>query len=295
MIIAVSGANGSIGKELTPFLESLGHTILKISSSNVGGIKHTFSYIDLKDNRIPYNVDLFIHLASINADLTEDQIKDEVQITEDILFSLPYLECSNLIFFSTCKVYGDNSFDFNIFDESSPLNPICSYGKAKQLCENLIFSQSSLGKFNSLILRLPPFLNKSKSSNVGKLINLSKTRIPIPSIAQGNNNQRSFICFDNIKIVLAHIIENINIIENNEVYNLSDEGLISLNDLLRIAGAKRVYSLPNFFGKFLISLPVIKNTIVKLYGNFALDNSKLKAEMKIKLKTTSELLPIIIK
>ena len=142
MIIAVTGANGSIGKELIPFLENLGHQVLIISSSTSDSEDNIFSYLDLQNKQIPFKADILMHLASINSNLEENQIDDEIDITKKILSALPSLQCKQIIFFSTSKVYGDNSFDMNYFEESSPLKPKCYYGKAKKICEELIFLES---------------------------------------------------------------------------------------------------------------------------------------------------------
>ena len=293
MIIAVTGANGLIGRELVPFLKNLGHQVLIIASSHSSNFaKNVFSYSDLLDNKISYKVDLFIHLASINSKLTAKQIKDEIHITETVLSGLPLLNCKNLIFFSTSKVYGDNSLDLNYFKESSPLNPICYYGQAKRMCEDLIRKKSLNSDLNALIFRMPPVLNKSEASNIGKLINLSKTGIPIISIAQGNFNQRSFISLNNIRVVIKSILANPKVFQTNETYNLSDDRAISLNELLSISGGKKIYSLPAFLGKFLLYVPFVNSILVKLFGNFVLDNSKLKSEMGVKLKSTAQLLKI---
>ena len=288
MIIAVTGASGSIGKELVPFLKDLGHQVLLISSSISIFEDSIFSYSDLQNKKIPFKVDIFLHLASINSNLKENQVHDEIDITKKILSALPSLQCRQIIFFSTSKVYGDNSFDINCFAESSPLKPSCHYGKAKKICEELISSESQADRLNTLILRMPPFLNQSNTSNIGKLINLSKRGIPILSIAQGNFNNRSFISFNNIKIVIDYVLQNTKIIEKNEIYNLTDDSPISINHLLSLSGSKRIYSLPMIAGKFLFHIPILKNILVKLYGNFVLDNSKLKLDMGVKLKTTAQ-------
>ena len=138
MIIALTGSSGSIGKELVPFLKDLGHDVIKITSSSQPNGADKFSYFELQNNLISIEVDLFIHLASLNADLNEKDIEQEVGLTEQVLSALPALKCRRLIFFSTSKVYGDNHLEANIFNEKSFLNPQCSYGKAKRLCEELI-------------------------------------------------------------------------------------------------------------------------------------------------------------
>ena len=87
-----------------------------------------------------------------------------------------------------------------IFDEKSPLNPLCSYGKAKKLCEELIQLESPHLGIYPTIFRLPPVLNQSYDSGLGKLIRLSRFRIPIPILYQGFVNQRSFLSFNNFLI-----------------------------------------------------------------------------------------------
>ena len=52
MIIAVTGPSGSIGRELIPFLESLGHNVLKVSSSIVSDGELNFSFDQLKNKSI---------------------------------------------------------------------------------------------------------------------------------------------------------------------------------------------------------------------------------------------------
>ncbi len=121
MIIAVSGATGSIGKELVPYLETLNHLVLRVSSSIQSDGKKNFSYSDLTNNNITFQVDLFIHLATMNNSIDEGCIDREVKLASEILFSLPNIGCKKLIFFSTSKVYGDNSFLQNIFNENSQL------------------------------------------------------------------------------------------------------------------------------------------------------------------------------
>ena len=287
MNIAVTGASGSIGKELVPFIVNLGHKVFTISSSVTGNGKSIFSYEDLKCKDLDISIDIFIHLASLNSSLDLDSAEQEARLTRDILESLPSLDCSKLIFFSSGKVYGDNSKSKVIYDESSSLQPICSYGKAKKICEDLIFTTSD-NLFNAIVLRLPPVLNQSHSSNVGKLIKLSRLGIPIPIFQDGLSNQRSFISFNNIKAVIEHLLNNPAFIDENKIYNLSDNHFISLSGLLKSSGKGLIFTLPKLFSNLMLRIPFLQGIFIKLYGNFVLDNTKIKLEMGVKLKSTSE-------
>ena len=295
MIIALTGASGSIGRELTPFLISLGFRVIIISSSSPSNGESIFSYNDLKSNNIPLKVHLVIHLASNNSNLNDDKISNELQLTNTILKSMPDLQCNNLIFFSTAKVYGDNSEEKNVFDEESPLNPSCAYSKAKKLCEEQVIIESDKENYNSVILRLPPVLNQSQSSNLGKLISLAQKGIPLIALAQGASNKRSFISMNNIKTIIEALLKTKGANPRAEIYNLADDEYISLNKLLGFKNQKRIFTLPKFISRPIFKIPFLNNILLKLYGNFMLDNKKLKSHLNVKLATTIESVSIIYK
>ena len=295
MIIAVTGASGSIGKELIPFLSSLGFKIITISSSLPADGKSIFSYDDLINNKINLKIYFVIHLASNNSNLDDGKISNELNITNSILQAMPNLQCKNLIFFSTAKVYGDNSEEQYVFDEQSPLNPSCPYSKAKKLCEDQVITQSERRNYNSVILRLPPVLNQSQSSNLGKLMNFAQKGFPLISLAHGASNKRSFISMNNINTAIEALLKRKEPIAKYEIYNLADNQYISLNHLLEFHNKKNIYILPRIVSNFIINIPFLKHILLKLYGNFMVDNKKLQSNMNVKLTTTDESLSIIYK
>ena len=295
MIIALTGASGSIGRELQPFLISLGFKVITISSSSPSNGESLFSYNDLKNNNIYLTIHLVIHLASNNSDLDAGKISNELQLTKAILKAMPNLQCSNLIFFSTAKVYGDNSKEQYVFDEKSPLNPCCAYSKAKKLCEEQVIIESDKENYRSVILRLPPVLNQSQSSNLGKLLSFAQKGFPLISLAQGISNKRSFISMNNIKTTIEALLKIKKPNSGTEIYNLADDEYISLNNLLGFKNQKRIYTLPKFISRLIFNIPILNNILLKLYGNFMLDNKKLKSHMNVKLATTIESVSMIYK
>tara|TARA_B110000438_G_C15796040_1_gene642891 strand:+ start:1342 stop:2247 length:906 start_codon:yes stop_codon:yes gene_type:complete len=301
MIIAVSGASSSIAKELIAFLESLNHKIIRISSSIPRDGKLFFSFEDLRKNTINCSVDIFFHLASLNTSLNENNINEEVELTETTLAAMHSLNCKKLIFFSTSKIYGANTWSETIlFTEDSILQPICAYGKAKQLCEELITAKSSELKINAMILRLPPFISQSSSSSLARLLKFIKKGIPIPSLNHGELNARSFISINNIQNLIIAILAHKDFTRISNTYNLADEKAISLNKLLKTYGSifykrKLIFTLPRSISSFLVQLPYMQNFLLRLYGNSAIDNSKLKKDLGVKLETTSASLSIIYK
>ena len=289
MIIAVTGSNGAIAKKLIPFLENCGHEIIKISTSLTPNSQSTFSYREFQSQNILKKVDLFIHLASFNSNLKKDSMEEEVDLTRIVLDSMPAMHCSKLIFFSSCKVYGDNDTTLVSYDETHPANPVCIYGKAKLECESLIADQAN-SNLSSIIFRLPPVLNESNGSNLAKLMMFARKKNPILSFAEGETNQRSFISFNNIELVMKYILDNPSFIQDSQVFNLADDSSISLHDLLRALSGKDIYIAPKMISRLVFRAPFLKHFLLKLYGNFVIDNSKLQNEMDVKLASTRQLL-----
>jgi len=287
MNIALTGATGSIGKDLKPFLESLGYSIISISSSLPANGQSIFSYTDLVTKKISCKVDAFIHLASLNSNLEKKDIDNEVELTRAILNAMQGLDCPKLIFFSTAKIYGDNSFSNICFSESSVVNPACPYSEAKKICEDLIISKSVELDLDSTILRLPPVLGQADASNLGKLIRLAKSGAYIPTFSCGNTNARSFVSFANIKAVIKILIEAQHPSMHN-IYNLADDHHISLNSLLRIYGDQRIIILPNLVEKLIFKISFLQGILLKLYGSFVIENNKLKNDLGVKLYSSQE-------
>ena len=289
MIIAVTRSNGAIAKKLIPFLENCGHEIIKISTSLTPNSQSTFSYQALQSQNILKKVDLFLHLASFNSNLRKDTMEEEVNLTRIVLTSMPAMQCSKLIFFSSCKVYGDNDTTLVSYDETHLANPVCMYGKAKLECESLIADQAN-SNLSSIIFRLPPVLNESNGSNLAKLMMFARKKNPILSFAEGETNQRSFISFNNIELVMKYILDNPSFIQDSQVFNLADDSSISLHDLLRALSGKDIYIAPKMISRLVFRAPFLKQFLLKLYGNFVIDNSKLQNEMDVKLASTRQLL-----
>ena len=285
MNIALTGSSGLLGSKLLFDLQNMGHEVLCISSSKSSPKDNIFLYQELKSEKFNFNADFIFHLASINSNLTESEIHQEVNLLRKVTSSMETLNCKNIIFFSSIKVYGENSFDFTIIDESFAQNPECFYVKAKAKCERLLRELSHEMKFNYLIFRMPPVLINHPKSNLGKLFQLVEKGVPIPSFQVGDINQRSFLSYDLLSYTLKVILKN-GIISSNQTYNLSNSEPISTNNLLRRFGQSinrkpRIIYLPNFLFKAMIKINRLQLILCRLFGNFHLSNAKLKKEFKL--------------
>ena len=285
MNIALTGSSGLLGSKLLLDLQKMGHEVLCISSSKSSPKDNIFLYEELRSKKFDFNADFVMHLASINSNLTESEIYQEVDLLREVTSSMETLNCKNIIFFSTIKVYGENSFDFTLIDESFSQTPECFYGIAKAKCERLLKELSLEMKFNYLIFRMPPVLINHPKSNLGKLFQLVEKGIPIPSFQVGDTNKRSFLSYDLFAYILKAIL-NKGSIASSQTFNLSDSETISTNDLLKRFGNSinkkpRIVYLPNFLFRAMIKINRLQLILCRLFGNFHLSNEKLKKEFKI--------------
>ena len=92
---------------------------------------------------------------------------------------------------------------------------------------------------------------------------------------------------------MSFITKDISFIKQHEIYNISDDGFISVNDLVKIHKRNFLIVFPDFLFNFCIKISFLKKPLKKLFGNFALDNSKLKSEMDVTLTSTKDALSSI--
>ena len=286
MNIALTGSSGLIGSRLLHDLKKMDHTVSCISSSQSSPKDNIYSYEDMDAGNILLSIDCIVHLASINSEMHESDIAAETAITERIVEGMKTMGCKKIIFFSTAKVYGDNSFQNIIFSESNSLAPSCPYSNAKMLCENIISSSSNIISFNYLIFRMPPVLIDSPKSNLGKLFQVVEKGIPIPSFRVGDLNKRSFLSYKFLVKILNHTLQDDSHF-SNETLNLSDPNTISTNKLLRnfassIKKQVLIIYFPNFLFKAMLRVDKLQSILCRLFGNFQLSNARLLNKFNLK-------------
>ena len=280
MNIALTGSSGSIGSLLSKDFKKVGHKVLRISSSKSMQHQSIFSYEEVMLGKIDIKADFIIHLASANSSLTAFQIDEEVNLAKKVLKSMDMLDCKNIIFFSSAKVYGENSSPNKLFTEESFLEPKSSYGEAKRDCENFFIDMASIKNFRYVILRLPPLLIDNPSSNIGKFFYFIKRGLPIPSFLRGNENQKSFLTYENLFTSLELIL-NKNEKINNGIFNLADPVSISTNSLLSKIGGivgnePKIVYLPEFIFNLMMRVNVLQSILNRVYGNFNISSEKFK-------------------
>ena len=280
MNIAVTGSSGLIGSFLLKDLKKAGHNVLCISSSKSKHHENIYTYEEILSGKANMKADFLIHLASINSNLDEFQIEEELNLSKKVFQSMCALDCKKIIFFSSIKVYGENSFAQKEYTEESLLEPESYYGKAKKKCENFFIDKAFDENFSYIILRLSPLIMEHPNSNIGKFFYFIRKGLPLPSFQKGNHNKRSFLSYENL-IKSLFLILNKKISLRNEIFNLADPILISTHSLIDkigcIVGRKpKIINLPNFLFNLMMRVNRLQSALVRLYGNFSISSKKFK-------------------
>ena len=280
MNIAVTGSSGLIGSFLLKDLKKAGHNVLCISSSKSKHHENIYTYEEILSGKANMKADFLIHLASINSNLDEFQIEEELNLSKKVFQSMCALDCKKIIFFSSIKVYGENSFAQKEYTEESLLEPESYYGKAKKKCENFFIDKAFDENFSYIILRLSPLIMEHPNSNIGKFFYFIRKGLPLPSFRKGNHNKRSFLSYENL-IKSLFLILNKKISLRNEIFNLADPILISTHSLIDkigcIVGRKpKIINLPNFLFNLMMRVNRLQSALVRLYGNFSISSKKFK-------------------
>jgi|TARA_B110001452_G_C15237359_1_gene428393 UDP-glucose 4-epimerase len=286
MNIALTGSSGLIGSRLLVDLKNLNYNFFCISSSQSIPEKNIYSYEDMLLGKVSQTIDCIIHLASLNSSISEVDIPLEIEITKNVIRGMSIMGCKKIIFFSTSKVYGDNSFADELFSEISPLNPSCSYSKAKVECENLISKTANNMNYSFLIFRVSPVLINDPSSTIGKLFKFIENGMPIPSFKAGDSNLRSFASYEFIYSVIAEALTAEPHVYNS-TFNISNIQAISTNELFRMMALTmkknaRIIYLPNFIFKAMIKVNRLQLILCRLFGNFNMSNTKLLENFDLK-------------
>ncbi|PIP88839.1 MAG: hypothetical protein COV38_03190 [Bdellovibrionales bacterium CG11_big_fil_rev_8_21_14_0_20_38_13] len=250
MRILLTGGTGFIAKDLIDMGLFRGHDILASTRS-------TDWNSDLG------SFDCVIHLAGKAHDKDAQWRHFEesnIELTFKIINNLKkFSPMALLIFFSTSKVYGEESYD-RPFNEADQLNYQSDYGKSKALCEKAIIES----ELRYIILRPTLVVGGSPKGNLGLVKKAADLGLPFP---RNINNNRSLCSSKYIFRILGKIFENK--IPENQIYNLSERTNSSV-EIFREFGACRFINYPKFI------LHLIPDKLKrKIFGNFEIDGSKI--------------------
>ena len=285
MKIALSGASGSIGTLLKKYLAKK-H---KISTTSFRKESEHIKKLDLRN-------DVFIHLASLNANLiSENDRLLELDIAKRAFKYCKKNKIGSLIFFSTSQVYGTRSINDEPFKETDPSPCTSIYSIAKLDCEVYLTQECKKNNINLIILRSCPFIDLESNSKIALLGKLAKNFKLSIEFSKASTNIRSFLTKKNLFLIIDGVL---NLIENSnspifEILNIGDKNLISTNEIVNvISKAHSVKPLrvgvPKIFEIIASKMPIINNLYRNLTSNHAVDINRAEKILGIKILHTKQ-------
>ena len=283
MNIVLSGFSGSIGK-----------TII----SSFVSTEYNFFLYNMRNDRLEFehdleNFDVFIHLASLNANLqNQSHFQEELNLSKKALSFCIKRKIKHIIFFSTSQIYSKKNSINGSIDEAAKIQPENIYAIAKLECEEFLLEACKQYDIGLTILRLPPFVDLNSSTKVSKLIKFSSRLRIFPIFEEANKNRKSFLTKKNLISVVDKALSRVQDNSDNLlVFNVADKKSISTNDLVKAFHKKMeirvVYiRMPKFIEIFVSKIPIIKKIYFNLTNNFSLNVSRFEKRYNCSLLET---------
>lgn len=259
MKVLVPGGLGFIGSHTVVELQNKGFKVVIIDNlsnssieivdaiTSITGIKPEFHNLDLKDKLqvisfFKNNPDIIgtIHFAASKA--VGESVENPLMYYENNINALVYLlqeinklEQQNLIFSSSCTVYGQA--DKMPIDESAPIKVAMSpYGNTKQIGEEIITDLSNTSNLNAILLRYFNPVGAHESGKIGELpIGIPQNLIPfITQTAIGLRQKLSVYGNDYPTADGTCIRDYLHVVDLAKAHVIALERLIEKNNLSKV-------------------------------------------------------------
>ena len=285
MKIAVTGANGFVGNNLSNYLTQKGIQISRVQRKkrlNTIFIPNCNRATDWSEALT--DVETVIHCASIvhnkRVDNFESFYKVNVQGTESLVSQAAKAGVKNIIFISTIKVNGENSSLLNPFGDNSEVNPHDYYSISKLFAENSIKFISKIEGINYVIIRPGLIYGPGVRANFYNLIKLVDSGLPLPF--KGVKNMRSLLFIDNLGEFIYQLIKKSYF--KNQIFVLSDSTPLSLSELinliyLQLDKKSRNFYFPLKILKFILNISGKKDLSSRLLGSLVIDSSSAREDL----------------
>lgn len=255
--ILVTGCAGFIGSNLTEFLLNRGYRVIgidnfnsyyspKIKHYNLKGFKDNPNFLLLSQDLTNYDfvknlfektkIDAVIHLAAY-AGVTFSfekpllYVKNNEEVTANLLEMCAHHSVSNFIFASTSSVYGNNPTPF--VESMSSDFPLAPYPASKKASEVMSYVYSKTYDINVAILRLfnPLGLRIRPDLALTKLVRSAIFGDEFPQYQDLNSTGRDYCDLDNIMISIHYLLQNP---VKYEIFNLGNSSPTTLGGLVEV-------------------------------------------------------------
>lgn len=293
MNIAVTGANGFVGRHLVTYLgmNKINTTAISRSTNEDNlNIKYQKTPSDITSpsqwDEITIDNDIIIHClgrAHITRETEKNPLKTFETVNTKATIALAQSCIKNnvkkFIFLSSIGVYGKTGKRIN---ENLKCEPIEDYAISKLKAEIELMEMFKGCDADLIILRPPLIYGNNAPGNLSKLTKIIKTLLPLPLGAI--NNERSFIFVGNLCDSIYAIINSNKRIKN--IYNIADDNIVSTSDVIKTIAKKYrnylILPVPIFLVKLIFKFINKEKFINKLADDLSLDIRKFKKDFNWK-------------
>ncbi len=282
--IVITGAAGFLGSHFIETLNTKEYNIFAIDKKKFKFDKIISLVFDLKNidnfiNKLPSKIDYLYHFASVKdiAICENDYDRayhNNTYLTLKLIFQLKH-KVKNIIFTSTCAVYGENIVPTK---EEIQAQPISFYATSKLSAENYCLVFSKIFNINTIILRLFNLYGKwnKEDSYQGVIIKFLNRIQQVKSITiYGDGKQyRDFINVSDVCKILSLFLHKL---PHISVLNVGTSKKTTINELFQLTQkvlGKKVrcyYTKPKEF-EICKSLANNKRLLSYIGNNFSFTN-----------------------
>jgi nucleoside-diphosphate-sugar epimerase len=242
--VLITGANGFVGKHLCQLLLEKGYRVRAVSRADVSDISHPFfEYHSIENidestcwDNILEGVEVVVHLAArvhhmkdqgmqALAEYQAINVKGTQQLAREAVKS----HVKRFIYLSTIKVNGEKTICTPYRAEDQP-RPQDAYSLSKLQGEQILQEGSRRSGMEWVIIRPPLVYGPFVKGNFRRLLQLAKTRFPLPFSTL--KKRRSFVSIDNLCSFIECCLSHPN--AHGEVFLVSDNQDLSIAEFIKI-------------------------------------------------------------
>ena len=285
MKVAITGANGFVGREFVQLLQQHRVDVLPIVRRETGLrneiVSGNLDSLDIDNmSRRLEGVDVVVHLAArthvmkTETDALKEYTRTNVEGTRRLLAAVTNSAVERFVFMSSIKVNGEQTRPGQIYSGDDDPRPEDDYGHTKRAAEDIIHNTAIKTGLRTAILRPPMVYGSSVGGNFARLVAAVRRGLPLPfgSI----HNQRSLISVRNLceATFKATSLQGL----KNVVLTLSDGDDVSTRELVHSIGIalRRPVRLVPVPLTVLYSLGVLtgrRNELRRIIGNLQVDTN----------------------
>ncbi|MBB3168351.1 NAD-dependent epimerase/dehydratase family protein [Simiduia aestuariiviva] len=280
MRIAVTGANGFVGRHLMAQLQLAGLDAIGLCRKATEQANcHKVSFQDTHQVVAALEgADSLIHLigkAHAQGQNSWQAFQEtNVHLTLQIAQAALAANVKRFIYVSSVKALGETTEPGTPFNNASAPDPQDDYGRSKLLAEQQLNSLFSDKQAELIIVRPPLIWGETPKGNLAALLRWAKTGIPLP--LNKLHNKRHWVSVELLCEFLIHLATTQRVLAQLPPLLVSDPHALSTTDAIkRLLKAEnlpsRFFSLPQPLWRLLARLPMLRGPVAKLTESLEVD------------------------